>query len=399
MAIYPPPPPKSWRPRTVTTHGGLQRSQFQETGEAIFMTSGYVYDTAEEAEASFAGDALRFVYSRYANPTVAMFEERLRLIEGAEACRATSSGMAAVFASIACFIRAGDRIVASRALFGSCLNILQQILPRYGVETVLVDGRDLEAWRRALAPGAKAVFIESPSNPGLELVDIAAVADLTHKAGGLLIVDNVFASPLLQKPLALGADVVVYSATKHIDGQGRSLGGAVLGSQKYVSDHLATFLRHTGPALSPFNAWLLLKGLETLDLRLARQCENALTVAQFLAKHPKVPKTLYPGLPSHPQYALAQKQMSGSGSVLVFEAGKTKADAFRVMNALKLIAISNNLGDTKSLATHPATTTHGKLLPEERAKLGISDSLVRISLGIEDAADLTEDLAQALVEV
>jgi O-succinylhomoserine sulfhydrylase len=363
------------------------------------MTSGFVYDTAEEAEAAFAGDGLRFVYSRYANPTVAMFEERLRLIEGAEACRATASGMAAVFASIACFIKAGDRVVASRALFGSCLHILQQILPRYGVETVLVDGRDLGAWKKALAPGAKAVFIESPSNPGLELVDIKAVAELTHAAGGLLIVDNVFATPLLQKPLELGADIVVYSATKHIDGQGRSLGGAVLGSQKYVTDHLAAFLRHTGPALSPFNAWLLLKGLETLELRLARQCENAAIVARFLEKHPKVPRTLYPGLPSHPQYTLGQKQMSGAGTIVVFEAGKTKADAFRLMNALKLIAISNNLGDTKSLATHPATTTHSKLPPEERAKLGISDALVRISLGIEDPADLTEDLAQALAAV
>ena len=399
MAIFPPPPPKSWRPRTVTTHGGVQRSQFQETGEAIFMTSGFVYDSAEEAEAAFAGDGLRFVYSRYANPTVAMFEERLRLIEGAEACRATASGMAAVFASIACFIKAGDRVVASRALFGSCLHILQQILPRYGVETVLVDGCDLDAWRKALAPGVKAVFIESPSNPGLELVDIAAVAKLTHAAGGLLVVDNVFATPLLQQPLELGADIVVYSATKHIDGQGRSLGGVVLGSQKYVTEHLAPFLRHTGPALSPFNAWLLLKGLETLELRLARQCENADIVARFLEKHPKVPRTLYPGLPSHPQYALGQKQMSGSGTIVVFEAGKTKADAFHLMNALKLIAISNNLGDTKSLATHPATTTHSKLPPEERAKLGISDALVRISLGIEDPADLTEDLAQALAAV
>ena len=399
MPITPPPPPASWRPRTVATRGGLMRSQFEETGEALFMTSGYVYQTAEEAEAAFAGDGLRFVYSRYANPTVSMFEERLRLIEGAEACRATASGMAAVFASLACFLKAGDRVVASRALFGSCLHILQQILPRYGIETALVDGRDLNAWATALAKGAKAVFVESPSNPALEIIDLKAVAELAHQAGARLIVDNVFASPLLQKPLQLGADVVVYSATKHIDGQGRSLGGAVLASQKFITEHLAPFLRHTGPALSPFNAWLLLKGLETLELRLNRQCEVAAAIAQFLEKHPKVSRVLYPGLKSHPQYALAQKQMKGAGSIVVFEAGKTKADAFRVLNALRLIEISNNLGDTKTLTTHPATTTHLRVAPEQRAVLGISDALVRISAGIEDPADLTEDLDQALARL
>jgi O-succinylhomoserine sulfhydrylase len=399
MALTPPPPPKSWRPRTVSTRGGLLRSQFQETNEAIFMTSGFVYETAEEAEAAFAGDGLRFVYSRYANPTVSMFEERLRLIEGAEACRATSSGMAAVFASLACFVRAGDRVVASRALFGSCLHIIQQILPRYGVETVLVDGRDLDAWKKALKPGVKAVFVESPSNPGLEIIDLKAVADLTHKAGGKLIVDNVFASPLLQKPLQLGADIVVYSATKHIDGQGRSLGGAVLGSQKYVADHLALFLRHTGPALSPFNAWLLVKGLETLELRVRRQCESALAVAKFLERHRKTGRVLYPGLKSHPQYALAKRQMSGFGTVLAFEAGKSKSSAFRFMNKLKIAEISNNLGDSKSLSTHPATTTHAKLPPPQRAALGITDSLVRISVGLEDAADIIDDLDQALKAV
>ena len=399
MALTPPPPPKSWRPRTVSTRGGLLRSQFQETNEAIFMTSGFVYETAEEAEAAFAGDGLRFVYSRYANPTVSMFEERLRLIEGAEACRATSSGMAAVFASLACFVRAGDRVVASRALFGSCLHIIQQILPRYGVETVLVDGRDLDAWKKALKPGVKAVFVESPSNPGLEIIDLKAVADLTHKAGGLLIVDNVFASPLLQKPLRLGADIVVYSATKHIDGQGRSLGGAVLGSQKYVADHLALFLRHTGPALSPFNAWLLVKGLETLELRVRRQCESALAAAKFLEQHRQTGRVLYPGLKSHPQYALARRQMSGFGTVLAFEAGKTKSSAFRFMNRLKIAEISNNLGDSKSLSTHPATTTHAKVPPPQRAALGITDSLVRISVGLEDSADIIEDLDQALKAV
>jgi O-succinylhomoserine sulfhydrylase len=396
MALTPPPPPKSWRPRTVSTRGGLLRSQFQETDEAIFMTSGFVYESAEEAEAAFAGDGLRFVYSRYANPTVSMFEERLRLIEGAEACRATASGMAAVFASLACFLKAGDRVVASRALFGSCLHILQQILPRYGVETVLVDGRDLDAWKQALKPGAQAVFVESPSNPGLEIIDLKAVANLTHKAGGLLIVDNVFASPLLQKPLELGADIVVYSATKHIDGQGRSLGGAVLGSQKFIGDKLAMFLRHTGPALSPFNAWLLVKGLETMELRVRRQCDNALAVAKFLEKHRKTGRVLYPGLKSHPQHALARQQMSGFGTVVAFEAGKTKADAFRFMNRLKIVEISNNLGDSKSLSTHPATTTHSKLTPEARLALGITDSFVRISVGLEDEADIIDDIDQGL---
>jgi O-succinylhomoserine sulfhydrylase len=399
MALTPPPPPKSWRPRTISTRGGLLRSQFQETDEAIFMTSGFVYGTAEEAEAAFAGEGLRFVYSRYANPTVSMFEERLRLIEGAEACRATSSGMAAVFASLACFVGAGDRVVASRALFGSCLHIIEKILPRYGVTTELVDGSDLAAWKKALKPGVKAVFVESPSNPGLEIIDLKAVADLTHQAGGLLIVDNVFASPLLQKPLKLGADIVVYSATKHIDGQGRSLGGAVLGTQKYVADHLALFLRHTGPALSPFNAWLLLKGLETMELRVRAQCANTLAAAKFLEKHRKAGRVLYPGLKSHPQHALARRQMSGFGTVLAFEAGKTKADAFKFMNRLKIVEISNNLGDSKSLATHPATTTHSKLTKESRAALGISDSLVRISVGLEDEADIIDDLDQALKAV
>ncbi len=399
MALTPPPPPKSWRPRTISTRGGLLRSQFQETAEAIFMTSGYVYGSAEEAEAAFAADGLRFVYSRYANPTVSMFEERLRLIEGAEACRATSSGMAAVFASLACLVKAGDRVVASRALFGSCLHIIEKILPRYGVKTELVDGRDLDAWKKALKPGVKAVFVESPSNPGLELVDLKAVAALTHKAGGLLIVDNVFASPLLQKPLELGADIVVYSATKHIDGQGRSLGGAVLGSKQYVADHLALFLRHTGPALSPFNAWLLVKGLETLELRVRRQCESALEVAKFLEGHRKADRVLYPGLKSHPQHALARRQMSGFGTIVAFEAGKTKASAFRFMNKLKIAEISNNLGDSKSLSTHPATTTHSKVAPEQRAALGITPSLVRISVGLEDAADIIDDLGQALKAV
>jgi len=399
MPLTPPPPPASWRPRTIATRGGLQRSQFQETDEAIFMTSGFVYGSAEEAEAAFANDGQRFVYSRYANPTVSMFEERLRLIEGAEMCRATGSGMAAVFAAFACFLKAGDRVVASRALFGSCSYILTQILPRFGVTTELVDGRDQAAWTKALAKGARAVFVESPSNPTLEIIDLKAVADLAHAKGALLVVDNVFASPLLQKPLAFGADIVVYSATKHIDGQGRSLGGAVLGPKQFFDDHLLNFLRHTGPSLSPFNAWLLVKGLETLEMRVRRQCEVALALARFLETHPKVKRTLYPGLASHPQHALAAKQMTGFGSVVCFEAGASKESAFRVMNALKLVDISNNLGDTKSLSTHPATTTHRRLSPAERAALGISDAFIRISAGIEDEADLIDDLAQALKQI
>ncbi|HUZ74077.1 MAG TPA: O-succinylhomoserine sulfhydrylase [Stellaceae bacterium] len=399
MPDSPAPFSPTWRPRTVMTHGGLLRSQFKETSEAVYLTSGYVYDSAEEAEHAFANDGSRFVYSRYANPTVAMFEERLRLLEGAEACRGTASGMAAVFASLACFVRSGERVVASRALFGSCLHILQNILPRFGVETVIVDGRDLDQWQRALAPGAKAVFLESPSNPTLEIIDLPEIAALAHRAGALLIVDNVFATPLLQQPLALGADVVCYSATKHIDGQGRSLGGAVLGSRQFVLENLAPFLRHTGPALSPFNAWLLLKGLETLDLRLERQMAGALDVARHLEGHRKIVRTLYPGLESHPQYALARRQMQGAGTVVSFEVGRSKEEAFRFCNALKLVAISNNLGDSKSLITHPATTTHARVAPDQRAALGISDALVRLSVGLEDPADLVEDLDQALANV
>ncbi len=389
----------SWRPQTLLSRGGTLRSQFGETSEAIFMTSGYVYQRAEDAEEAFAKDGVRYVYSRYANPTVAMFEERLRLIEGAEACRGLSSGMAAVFASMACFLRAGDRVVASRALFGSCNYIITQILPRYGIETELVDGRDLNAWEKALARGAKAVFVESLSNPTLEIIDIAAVAKLTHKAGGLLIVDNVFATPLLLKPLALGADIVIYSATKHIDGQGRSLGGVVLGPAAWFKDHLAQFLRNTGPSLSPFNAWLLLKGLETLDLRVERMSRNAAEVAAFLEGHGKIQRVIYPGLASHPQRALVGRQLKGGGTLMAFSVGGGKAGAFRCLNALKLVLISNNLGDARSLVTHPATTTHHRLKPEERAELGIDDGLIRLSVGLEDPADLKEDLDRALAAV
>jgi O-succinylhomoserine sulfhydrylase len=376
--------------------GGLTRSGFDETSEALYLTSGYVYSSAEEAEAAFKGDKERFVYSRYANPTVSMFEERLRLLEGAEACRATASGMSAVFASLMAQLKTGDRVVASRALFGSCQYIVAELLPRYGIESVLVDGTDLKAWEQALAKGAKAVFLETPSNPTLEVIDIQAVSELAHAAGATVIVDNVFATPVLQRPLALGADVVVYSATKHIDGQGRTMGGAILCSEAFIKDHLQMFYRHTGPSMSPFNAWVMVKGLETLDLRVERHCANALKVAEFLEGQSGVTKVLYPGLPSHPQAELAKRQMSGGSTLVAFEVAGGKARAFRMMNALATIDISNNLGDSKSLITHPATTTHQRLKPEERAELGISDGLLRLSVGLEDPDDLIEDLEQAL---
>jgi O-succinylhomoserine sulfhydrylase len=386
-------------PATLLVRGGAVRSPYDETCEALYLTSGYVYDEAAAAEAAFAQDGLRYVYSRYRNPTVQMFEERLRLIEGAEACRATASGMAAVFAGLLCRLRAGQRVVSSRALFGSCHYIVAELLPRWGIETVLVDGRDLGEWEAALAGGAAAAFCESPSNPAMEIVDLAAVARLVHRAGGLFIVDNVFATPLLQKPLALGADVVVYSATKHIDGQGRCLGGAILASEKFIKDDLGLFYRHTGPSLSPFNAWLLLKGLETLELRVERQCRSAAAIAAFLEAHPKIGRVLYPGLPSHPQYELARRQMRAGGSVVSFEVDTDKAGCFCFLDALRLVDISNNLGDSKSLVTHPATTTHSRLKPEARAELGISESLVRLSVGLEGEADLLADLAQALDRV
>ena len=386
-------------PATLLVRGGATRSAFEETSEALFMTSGFVYDNAAAAEAAFANDGSRYVYSRYRNPTVAMFEERLRLIEGAEACRATASGMAAVFAALLCKLRAGQRVVSSRALFGSCHYIVAELLPRFGIESVLVDGRDLAQWEAALAPGAALAFCESPSNPAMELIDLEAVARLVHRAGGIFVVDNVFATPLLQKPLALGADVVVYSATKHIDGQGRSLGGAILGSEKYLKEDLGTFYRHTGPSLSPFNAWLLLKGLETLELRVERQCAAALGIARHLETHPKIARVIYPGLPSHPQYDLAQRQMKAGGSLVAFDVAGGKEACFRFLDALRLVDISNNLGDSKSLVTHPATTTHSRLKPEARAELGIGDTLVRLSAGLEAEADLTADIDRALQHV
>jgi O-succinylhomoserine sulfhydrylase len=386
-------------PGTILVRGGATRSPHDETCEALFMTSGFVYDSAAAAEQAFAQEGSRFVYSRYRNPTVAMFEERLRLIEGAEACRATASGMAAVFAALLCRLRAGQRVVSSRALFGSCHYIVADLLPRFGIETVLIDGRDLGAWEAALAGGAALAFCESPSNPAMEIIDLAEVARLTHRAGGILVVDNVFATPLLQKPLGLGADVVIYSATKHIDGQGRCLGGAILASEKFVKDDLGPFYRHTGPSLSPFNAWLLLKGLETLELRVDRQCRTAAAVANYLERHHKIGRVLYPGLPSHPQHELARRQMKQGGSLVCFDVAGGKEACFRFLDALRLVDISNNLGDSKSLVTHPATTTHSRLKPEERAELGIGDGLVRFSAGLEAEADLLGDIERALEHI
>jgi O-succinylhomoserine sulfhydrylase len=397
--VLPPDLADSLDPATILVRGGATRSPYDETCEALFMTSGFVYDNAAAAEQAFAQDGSRFVYSRYRNPTVAMFEERLRLLEGAEACRVTASGMAAVFAALLCRLRAGQRVVSSRALFGSCHYIVADLLPRYGIETVLIDGRDLGAWETALAGGAALAFCESPSNPAMEIIDLPEVARLTHRGGGILVVDNVFATPLLQKPLALGADVVVYSATKHIDGQGRCLGGAILASEKFIKDDLGLFYRHTGPSLSPFNAWLLLKGLETLELRVDRQCRTAAAVAQYLEKHPKITRVLYPGLPSHPQHDLARRQMRQGGSLVCFDVGGDKEGCFRFLDALRLVDISNNLGDSKSLITHPATTTHSRLKPEQRAELGIGDGLARFSAGLEAEADLLGDIERALSHV
>jgi len=381
---------------TNLIRGGLTRTAFNETAEAIFPTSGYVYGSAAEAEAAFSGEVDRYIYSRYGNPTVSMFEERLRLIEGAEACMATASGMAAVFASMASFLKAGDRVVGSRALFGSCNVVLTEILPRFGIETILVDGADMDQWSDALSASTQAVFLESPSNPGLQIVDIAAVAELAHAAGATVIVDNVFATPLLQKPLELGADVVVYSATKHIDGQGRVLGGAVLGTQKYVDDYLMPFLRHTGPSLSPFNAWTLVKGLETLRLRVDASCATASMLATKLDGHSALRSVLYPGHPSHPQFDLAMSQMSAGGTVVALTIDGDKDKTFRFLDGLRLFDISNNLGDSKSLATHPATTTHRRLGPEGRALVGIGESMVRLSIGLEDPEELLTDIQNSL---
>jgi O-succinylhomoserine sulfhydrylase len=389
-------PGQPWRPATRLVHEGTLRSQFGETSEAIFLNSGYVYDNAEQAERRFKGDEEGFVYSRYSNPTVDMFERRMCALEGAEAARGTASGMAAVTASLFSFLKAGDHVVSARALFGSCRYIVEDLLPRFGVETTLIDGRDLSAWEAAMRPNTRAVFFETPTNPVLELVDIEAVAKIAHKAGALVVVDNVFATPMLQRPMPLGADIVVYSATKHIDGQGRCLGGVVLGTKDFIEDKLHTFLKQTGPSLSPFNAWVLLKGLETLPLRVERHGASAAAIADFLAERKDVARVFYPGRADHPQAALAKRQMAGGGPMVAFEVKGGKREAFRFMNALKIFKISNNLGDAKSLVTHPSTTTHQRLSPAQRAELGIFDRSVRLSIGLEDVEDLKADLDQAL---
>jgi len=385
-----------WQPDTNAVRGGLNRSGFDETSEALFLTSGYVYDTAEEAEAAFAGETERYIYSRYGNPTIATFEERMRLMEGSEACWATASGMAAVFNALAAILKAGDRVVAARGLFGSCFVVLDELLPRWGIHTDFVDGTNLEEWAEALSTPAQAVFFETPSNPMLEIVDISSVSKLAHQAGARVIVDNVFASPVFQSPLALGADIVVYSTTKHIDGQGRTLGGAILGSKSFIYEELQPLMRHTGPSMSPFNAWVVTKSLETLRLRVEYQAAAALTLAQKLSENPKVEQVLYPLLPSHPQHELARSQMSGGGTIVTFNIAGGTAEAFSVMNRLRLIDISNNLGDTKTLITHPATTTHRRLGAEGREVAGIGDNTLRISVGLEDGDDLTSDLLSAL---
>lgn len=386
----------AWRPETALVHGGSLRSGFGEMSEAMFLTQGYQYSAAEEAEERFKTEASGFIYSRYANPTVAMFEERMRLLEGAEDVRAVASGMAAVSAAILSYVKAGDHVVAARALFGSCRYVVEDLCPKFGIESTLVHGPDIEAWKAAIKPNTKVCFFETPANPTLDLVDIRAVADLAHEVGAIVIVDNVFATPLLQRPLALGADVVVYSATKHIDGQGRCLGGVVLGPHEYVKDHLHTYLKHTGPSLSPFNAWVMLKGLETLPVRVRQQCESASEIARRLAGLDEVERVIYCGSPDYEQAELAARQMSGGGQVVTFEIKGGKKAAFKFLNRLRLIKLSNNLGDAKSLITHPATTTHQRLGPEERALLGITDSMLRLSVGLEAAVDLGNDIERAL---
>ena len=386
----------AWRPDTLAVRGGTDRSRHDETSEALYLTSGYVYASAAQAAGSFTGEVDHHRYTRLSNPTLAMLEERLRLLEGAEACRVVASGMSAVFNALAATVRAGDRIVAPRALFGSCYQVLDRVLPRFGVVTEFVDGADLTAWERALATPTRAVFLETPSNPMLELVDLRAVAALAHAAGARVIVDNVIASPVLQRPLELGADVVVYSATKHVDGQGRVLGGAVLGGAAFVQDELGPLLQHTGPTLSPFNAWVLLKGLETVRLRVEHASATALALATWLEAQPGVTEVRHPWLPSHPQHELATQQMRGGGTTLVLRLAGGRERAFAFLDALRLIDISNNLGDAKSLAVHPASTTHWSIGPEQRARTGVGEDVVRLSVGLEDVEDLRADLARAL---
>ena len=387
---------KNWRPQTKAVRSGQTRSNFDETSEALFLTSGYVYPTAEEAEKTFKGESTHFQYSRFGNPTVSMFENRMVALEGAEACRATSTGMSAIFFALLACLKSGDRVVAARQLFGSCHYIVNELLPRYGIKGEFVDGGDLAQWEKALSTPAQAVLFESPSNPMLDIVDVKAVCDLAHKAGATVVVDNAFATPILQRPLEFGADVVVHSATKYIDGQGRTLGGAVLGSKSFIIDKLQPIIRNTGPSLSPFNAWVLVKGLETLGLRVDRHCANAAKVADALSANPAISRVLYPGRKDHPQHALAAKQMSAFGGVVTFDVKGGKPACFTALNKLGIVDIANNLGDSKSMVTHPATTTHMRIGAEERAKLGLTDGTVRISVGLEDVQDIIDDLEQAL---
>jgi O-succinylhomoserine sulfhydrylase len=386
----------NWKPATAMVHGGTLRSGFGETSEAMFLTQGFVYETAEAAEARFKGEEPGFIYSRYANPTVDMFEKRMCALEGAEDARATSSGMAAVAAALLCSVRAGDHVVAARALFGSCRWIIETLMPKYGIESTLVDGTKMEEWERAVRPNTKLFFLESPTNPTLEVIDIAAVAKLANSISARLVVDNVFATPLQQKPLQLGAHVVVYSATKHIDGQGRCLGGVILSDKKWIDENLHDYFRHTGPSLSPFNAWTLLKGLETLPVRVKQQTESAGRVAGHLACHPKIAKVIYPGRNDHPQADIIARQMTGGSTLICLDLKGGKKSAFGFQNSLEIVKISNNLGDAKSLVTHPATTTHKNLAEEARAELGISGGTLRLSIGLEDADDLIDDIDQAL---
>ncbi len=392
----PAPKTKSYHPETRLVHAGTLRSQFGETSEALFLTQGYVYPSAEECEARFSGKTPGYVYSRYSNPTMTMFEQRMAALEGAEAARATATGMAAVTTALMGLVRAGDHMVAAKALFGSCRWVIEEWLGRFGVTSTLVDGKDINAWKKAVRKETKAFFMETPTNPVLEVYDIQAIADIAHNAGAKLVVDNVFATPLYQSPLTHGADCVVYSATKHIDGQGRVLGGVILASEKFIMDHVHQIIRQTGPSLSPFNAWVLLKGLETLSVRVQRQTENATAVSAALDGHKKLSRLIYPGRADHPQADIVKKQMKAGSTLCSFEVKGGKEGAFRFLNALKLIGITNNLGDAKSLVTHPTTTTHQRLTPEQRAELGIGDGLVRFSAGLEHPDDLIEDLLTAL---
>ena len=390
------PTDRALRPATLLVRGGQDRTDRDETSEALFLTSGFIYESARQAEDTFIGHITRPQYSRFGNPTVSILEERLAALEGAEACRATATGMAAVSAAMLSHLRAGDRVVASRALFGSCHWIVSTLLPRYGIETEFVDGGDLEQWKAAFRRPCQLVLLETPSNPMLELVDLAAVCELAHEAGAIVVVDNVFATPLLQRPMEFGADVVVYSATKHFDGQGRVLGGAVLGSKKWIEDTLQPFIRNTGPSISPFNAWVILKGLETLHLRMPAMCASAARIADVLAAEPNIAASRYPFREDHPQQDLARAQMSAGGTLVTFDVAGGKEEAFRFLDGLKLIDVSNNLGDAKSMVTHPATTTHMRVGAEERARLGINDGTVRFSVGLEDPQDLIDDLREAL---